>query len=57
VIQGWRITDESTLAEITADKRILGHETVIRLPARMAPVLMEVCDGDGTTGIRSVSRG
>ena len=57
VIQGWRIADESTLAEITADKPIPDHETVIRLPARMAPFLMEACDGDGTAGIRPVSRG
>ena len=31
VIQGWRIADESALAEITADKPIPDHETVIRL--------------------------
>lgn len=57
VIQGWRITDESTLAEITAEKAIPDHETVVRLPARMAPFLMEVCDGDGAAGVRPVSRG
>jgi hypothetical protein len=48
--------DESTLAEITADEPIPGHETVIRLPARTAPFLMEVCDGDGTAGVRPVPR-
>jgi hypothetical protein len=57
VIQGWRITDESTLAKITADKAIPDHETVVRLPARMAPFLMEVCDGNGTASVRPVSRG
>jgi len=57
VIQGWRIADESTLAEITADKPIPDHETVVRLPARMAPFLMEVCGGDGTAGVQPVSHG
>ena len=57
VIQGWRITDESTLAEIAADKPIPDHETVIRLPVRMVPFLMEVCGGDGTARVWPVSRG
>ncbi len=41
VLQGWKITDEATLAEITAKGPIPGHETVLRLPARMAPFLRE----------------
>jgi hypothetical protein len=41
VLQGWRITDEATLAQITAKGAIPGHETVLRLPARMAPFLRE----------------
>lgn len=52
VIQGWKITDEGALAEITAAKPIPDHETVLRLPARMKPYLLEVCSGDGTAGIR-----
>jgi hypothetical protein len=42
VIQGWRITDEATLTAIHATKPIPDHETVIRLPRRMAPFLIEV---------------
>jgi len=45
VIQGWRVTDEATLAEINQTKPIPDHETVIRLPRRMAPFLLEVCRG------------
>ena len=41
VLQGWKITDETTLAQITAKGPIPGHETVLRLPARMAPFLRE----------------
>ena len=52
VIQGWKITDQSTLTEITAAKPIPDHETVIRIPARMAPFLREVSGGDGTAGVR-----
>ena len=43
--------------EITAEKTIPEHETVVRLPARMSPFLMEVCDGDGAAGVRPVSWG
>ncbi|HEU4421903.1 MAG TPA: hypothetical protein VFR67_05100 [Pilimelia sp.] len=43
VIQGWKITDESTLAAIGT---VPDHETVLRLPRRMAPFLLEVCSGD-----------
>jgi hypothetical protein len=45
VIQGLRITDEATLAEINQTKPIPDHETVVRVPRRMAPFLLEVCGG------------
>jgi hypothetical protein len=41
VLQGWKITDEATLAQIKATGPIPEHETVLRLPARMAPFLRE----------------
>jgi hypothetical protein len=43
VIQGWRIVDEATLAEIRTTGPIPEHETVLRIPRRMAPFLREVC--------------
>jgi hypothetical protein len=46
VLQGWKIHDEATLAEIQATAPIPEHETVLRLPRRMVPFLREVC-GDG----------
>ncbi len=45
IVQGWKITDEADLSEISAPGPIPGHETVLRLPARMAPFLMEACRG------------
>ncbi len=57
VIQGWKITDNRTISEITATGQIPDHETVIRLPARMAPFLLEVCRDDGTGGIRPAPLG
>jgi hypothetical protein len=45
VIQGWKIADEATLAQIRAAGPIPDHETVLRLPRRMAPFLREVCGG------------
>lgn len=56
VIQGWKITDDDTISEITATKPIPGHETVVRLPARMAPFLQEVCGDDRTGGVRPAPR-
>jgi hypothetical protein len=41
VLQGWKITDKATLAQIRAAGPIPEHETVLRLPARMAPFLRE----------------
>ena len=32
VIQGWKVTDDSTISEITATGPIPDHETVVRLP-------------------------
>jgi hypothetical protein len=47
VIQGWRITDPGTLAEIGT---VPGHETVLRLPKRMTQLFKEVSD-DGAAGL------
>jgi hypothetical protein len=41
VLQGWKITDKATLAQIRAAGPIPEHETVLRLPARVAPFLRE----------------
>ncbi len=51
VVQGWRIADEATLAQIRATGPIPDHETVLRLPARVAPFLREACGGNGTGGV------
>jgi hypothetical protein len=56
VIQGWKITDDDTISEITATKPIPAHETVVRLPAHMAPFLLEVCGDDRTGGVRAAPR-
>jgi hypothetical protein len=45
IIQGWKIDDEATLRQIMANGPIPGHETVIRLPRRMAAMLMEAAHG------------
>lgn len=57
VIQGWKITDERTMSDITTTKPIPDHETVIRVPARMAPYLLEACSGNGTPGVRPTALG
>ena len=53
IIQGWTVTDAGTLAEISAYKAIPAHETVVRIPARMTPLLQEVCGDNGTAGVRA----
>jgi hypothetical protein len=57
VIQGWKVTDDDTLSQVMATGPIPDHETVVRLPARMAPFLLEVCDDDRTAGIRPAALG
>ena len=52
MIQGWKVIDDRTISEITVTGPIPDHETVVWVPARMAPFLLEVCDGDGTDGTR-----
>jgi hypothetical protein len=47
VIQGWRIIDPGTLAQIGT---VPGHETVLRLPKRMMQFFKEVSD-DGAAGL------
>ncbi len=49
--QGLRITDEATVAQIEATGPVPAHETMLRLPARMARFLLEACRGNGTTGV------
>ena len=57
VIQGWKITDDHTISEIAATRTIPDHETVVRLPARMAPFLLEACGDSRTPGIRPAPLG
>jgi hypothetical protein len=47
VIQGWRIADHGTLAEIGA---VPSHETVLRFPKRMMQFFKEV-GNDGAAGL------
>ena len=47
VIQGWRIADRGTLAEIGT---VPDHETVLRLPKRMMKFFKEVSNG-GAAGL------
>ncbi|MDH6131034.1 hypothetical protein P3T37_000401 [Kitasatospora sp. MAA4] len=43
IIQGWKI-DEATETAVLSDGAIPDHETVVRVPARMAKVLKEALD-------------
>jgi hypothetical protein len=42
VVQGWRITDAATLAEVG---EVPAHEAVVRIPKRLMPVFPEVSGG------------
>ncbi|MEU1664578.1 hypothetical protein ABZ547_13350 [Streptomyces sparsogenes] len=43
IIQGWKV-DETTRAECLQTGPIPETEAVVRIPARMAPILREACD-------------
>ncbi|WP_344293424.1 hypothetical protein [Streptomyces synnematoformans] len=51
VMQGW-IADDATRTECEKTGNIPDHETVIRIPARMVPILREVCDAAERTQLR-----
>lgn len=50
VFQGTEVTDQATLAEVAARSPIAGHETIVRLPARMRAIIQEAC-GDGASDL------
>ncbi|MBW5481040.1 hypothetical protein [Streptomyces bambusae] len=57
VIQGWK-ADEALTAEISStawveghDTGIPDHETLIRIPARMVPILRKACDDAERAGL------
>ncbi|MFI0420280.1 hypothetical protein [Spongiactinospora sp. 9N601] len=45
VIQGWEVTAKDDLAEVAARSPIPDNEKVVRVPRRMARLLMEACSG------------
>jgi hypothetical protein len=45
VVQGWRV-DEATMSQVLATGALPAHETVVRIPARMLPLLEEVAGVD-----------
>lgn len=51
-LQGETVTDRGVLAWINSDSRILDSESVVRLPGRMAAIIMEAADGSYERGRR-----
>ncbi|WP_084772229.1 hypothetical protein [Nonomuraea candida] len=45
VIQGWEVTGQEDLAQVAARSPIPDNEKVVRVPGRMAKLLMEACGG------------
>ena len=49
LLQGWTVTDPDTLSDVARQSPIADNESVVRLPARMRPILVEAVSGRGTT--------
>ncbi|WP_433256310.1 hypothetical protein ACQPYK_17065 [Streptosporangium sp. CA-135522] len=45
VIQGWEVMDHADLAQVAARSPIPDNEKIVRVPRRMAKLLMEACGG------------
>jgi hypothetical protein len=45
VVTGWTVTDPQILAEVAGYSPIAAHESVVRLPARMKPIVLEALRG------------
>ncbi len=56
LVQGWTVTDATTLAEVNGHSRVTVGESVVRLPARMRAIILETLYGDGAV-VRRVDRG
>lgn len=41
LFQGWTVTDIATLAEVDGHSSVAAGESVVRLPARMRPIILE----------------
>lgn len=54
---GETITDPDVLAWINSDSRILDTESVVKLPARMASIILEAVSGDYERGRRRFPAG
>ncbi|WP_129843971.1 hypothetical protein [Streptomyces sp. RFCAC02] len=55
VVQGWK-ADDATTAECLETGKIPDSEAVVRVPARMAPVLREACDAAEAAELRRAAR-
>ncbi len=51
VIQGWKIVDDRTMADIEANGPVPDHETVLRFPVRLEQLLAEAVGGRRTDGV------
>lgn len=47
VFQGWEEIDAANRAEIASRSPILDHERIVRLPARMRPIIREALEATG----------
>lgn len=56
-MQGETVTDPDVLAWINSDSRVLPGESVVRLPARMATIIMEAASGSYERGRRRFPAG
>jgi hypothetical protein len=45
VFTGWTVTDPQMLGEVASHSPIAGHESVVRLPARMRAIILEAVRG------------
>lgn len=52
VIQGWEVTDSAELAQVATRSPIPDHEKVVRIPRRMASLLMEACGAEAASDVR-----
>lgn len=52
LFQGWTESDPQALTEVATHSPIAGHESVVRLPARMRHIVMEAVRGSEGPAIR-----
>lgn len=51
LLQGWTVTDPAELAMMAEHSPLLPHESIVRIPARMADIVRKACEDSARAAV------